>query len=239
MVGVRVRVRGGQHRVGCLYQELDVSGTAGCDGHCRMGAAVLAMCSSTGAWPHLVALPGTGPRDGCRRWELGVQSSVLCGALRFPGGTPARGVGMAEGCRAEGASAGRCCWRGDGPGPSAPYLTWGEARSRAASLRSRASTAPPSRCRHTNCGSLSTLRISSWCLSMRAAASCREAALSGGCRTGSSGCVIRDGDGHSPGTCIPAALSVLRSSWMQLCSSSDARPRLAVKGCSLCREAQG
>lgn len=78
MVGVRVRVRvrGGQRRVGCLCQELDVSGTAGCDGHCWMGAALLAMCSSTGAWPHLVALPGTGPRDGCRLWELEAQSSV-------------------------------------------------------------------------------------------------------------------------------------------------------------------
>lgn len=37
-----------------------------------------------------------------------------------------------------------------------------------------------------------------------------------------------------PVTCVPASVSVLRSSWMQLCSSSDACLRLAVKGCSFC-----
>ena len=59
------------------------------------------------------------------------------------------------------------------PSEAAPsYLTSAEALSRAASLRSLASTAPPSRCTHTSCGSLSTLCISSWCLPMHAAASC-------------------------------------------------------------------
>lgn len=59
------------------------------------------------------------------------------------------------------------------PSKAAPsYLTSAEVLSRAASLRSRASTAPPSRCTHTSCGSLSTLRISSWCLPMHAATSC-------------------------------------------------------------------
>lgn len=37
-----------------------------------------------------------------------------------------------------------------------------------------------------------------------------------------------------PVTCVPASASALRSSWMQLCSSSDARRRLAVKGCNFC-----
>lgn len=43
-----------------------------------------------------------------------------------------------------------------------------------------------------------------------------------------------EGWGQPPGTCVPARPSALRSSWMQLCSSSDARLRLAVKGCSFC-----
>lgn len=35
-------------------------------------------------------------------------------------------------------------------------------------------------------------------------------------------------------TCVPASASALRSSWMQLRSSSDAHLRPAVKGCSFC-----
>lgn len=38
----------------------------------------------------------------------------------------------------------------------------------------------------------------------------------------------------TPVTCVPASASVFCSSWMQCCSSSDARLRLAVKGCSFC-----
>lgn len=86
------------------------------------------------------------------------------------------------------------------PSPSQPprsYLACGEVLSRAASLRSRASTAPPSRCRRTSCGSLSTLRISSWCRPMHAAASCQgtDTGLSWGLGTSRSGGLCREGRG--------------------------------------------
>lgn len=62
--------------------------------------------------------------------------------------------------------------------------------------------------------------------------------------TGGKCCCGCTADGHvgnvpnlwccHPLTCVPASASVFRSSWMQRCSSSDARLRLAVKGCSFC-----
>lgn len=39
----------------------------------------------------------------------------------------------------------------------------------------------------------------------------------------------------TPVTCVPASVSVLCSSWMQLCSSSDARLSPAMKGWRFCR----
>lgn len=84
-----------------------MSGTAGRDGHCWMGAAPLDMCSSTGAWPHLVALSETGPWDGCRRWELGAQSPAPCGSpAGFLHGMWARQEGAGQRVAALGGAAG-------------------------------------------------------------------------------------------------------------------------------------
>lgn len=86
------------------------------------------------------------------------------------------GTGLSLGrwlCRPAEEAGGLRCWH-PSPGAAAPsYLMSAEALSWAASLRSLASTAPASRCTRTSCGSLSTLRISSWCLPMHVATSCR------------------------------------------------------------------